>query len=252
MGALKPTAYVAGGEFTSPRWSQAFARGCGGRAQQGGALRPGPVAFWGSPQLWHLLEQARSERRTFYYGDHAFFGRRRYFRCAKNKFQHDGLSGDDDPKRFRLFGIPVKDWRKRGGPILLCPNSAGFFELHGTSAATWISDVTNELGRYTDREIIIRWKNDKQAPIGEALRGAWAVVTFMSNAAVDAILAGVPAICTAPCAGLSMSTGDLSRIENLPMPEGREQWAARLANNQWTLDEYAKGHAWQVLGTDQK
>lgn len=249
MGALRPTAYANSEESTSPRWSQAFARGCGGKVQNGGPLRDGPVAFWGTPKLWDLYEQAVAEQRTYYYGDHAYFGRNQFFRCTKNAKQHTGLTGNDDPARFRSFNIPVKDWRKEGSEILLCPNSETFFRLHKMDAQQWIEDVTAELRKYTDRPIVLRWKTDaKEKPLSEALKTAWAVVTFTSNAAVEGILAGVPAICTAPCAGLSMSTDDLSKIENLPMPEGREQWAARLANNQWSLDEMRRGYLWRAIG----
>jgi hypothetical protein len=217
--------------------------------QTGGPLRLGPVGFWGSPQLWGLLRQARVQKRTWYYGDHGFFGRGKFYRCAKNTFQFDGLSGDDDPARFRSFGIPVCDWRRASGHILLCPNSETFFGLHGYTADQWIRTVKAGLAKHTDRPIVVRWKKDAAAsPLSVALKGAWAVVTFMSNAAVDAILAGVPAVCTAPCAGLSMSTSDLSLIENLPMPDGREQWAARLANNQWSLAEMARGDLWRAIG----
>jgi hypothetical protein len=249
MGALKPIAYAEPGASTSPRWSKAFAQGCGGTVQNGGPLRPNPMAFWGSPLLWPLLTQARKEGQTWFYGDHAFFGRGQFYRCAKNTFQFDGLSGDDDPKRFRSFGIPVRDWRRGSGPILLCPQSDTFFRLHGFRQGQWIEEVTRELRKHTDRPLAVRWKKDAAAsPISEALKSVWAVVTFMSNAAVDAILAGVPAVCTAPCAGLSMSTSDLSLIENLPMPDGREQWAARLANNQWSLAEMARGDLWRKIG----
>jgi hypothetical protein len=246
---MRPTAYAAAGESTSPRWSRAFAAGCGGRWKTGGPLSPGPIAFWGSPQIWHLLTQARNEGRTWYYGDHAFFGRGQFYRCSKNAFQFDGMSGDDDPKRFRSFGIPVKEWRKTGGPILICPQSEKFFELHGLRCSEWLESVQRALRAATDRKLIVRWKKDvAHSPLAEALKTAWAVVTFMSIAAVEAVLAGVPAVCTGPCAALPMATADLSRIEALPTPNGREVWAARLANNQWTLEEMRRGDLWRAIG----
>ena len=249
MGALRPTAYAVPTEQTSPRWCAGFARGCGGAVQNGGPLREGPFAFFGSPHLWPLFNQAVESGRDYFYGDHAFFGRGRFYRCTKNAKQHTGLTGNDDPKRFRSFGIPIKDWRKTGREILLCPNSETFFRLHGLDANKWISDVKTKLRKHTDRPIVLRWKRDaRRKPLDVALRTAFAVVTFTSNAAVEGILAGVPAICTEQCAGLSMSTSDLSLIENLPTPEGREQWAARLANNQWTLDEMKRGDLWRAIG----
>lgn len=241
--------YAAPGESTSPKWCAAFAQGCGGKVQVGGPFLSGPMAFWGSPQLWPQFLEAKTDGRTWYYGDHAFFGRGQFYRCARNAFQFDGRSGNDDPTRFAKFGIPIQDWRKSGDHVLLCPNSEVFFGLHGVKRGQWVKETTDLLRLHTDRPIRVRWKSEvPRRPLEVDLKGCWAVVTYVSNAAVMAILAGVPAICTAPCAGLTMGTGDLARIESPVMPEGREAWAARLANNQWAFGEMRRGDLWRAIG----
>lgn len=241
-----PLAYAAAGEHTSPQWVAAFAAGCSGQSQIGGPLRDGDVAMFGSPQLEPLLFEAQRQGRGWFYGDHAFFGRKQFYRCARNAMQFDGAEGDDDPARFRRFKIPVQDWRHRGSHVLLCPNSASFLTRHG--ASNWISDVRRVLAAHTDRPIRLRWKKDAELrPLAADLRDCWAVVTFTSNAAVEAILAGVPAFCTAACAGLTMGSANLQEIETPLMPEGRLAWASRLANNQWTLAEMQAGMLWSAL-----
>jgi hypothetical protein len=202
----------------------------------------GPFALFGSPIYEDLVNNARVD---FWFGDHGFFGRGRFYRCAKNARMFLGTSGDDNPRRFRAFRIPVREWRRRGSYIVLCPNSPAFLARHG--AADWTERTVERLKAFTDRPIRIRQKRDRR-PLSHDLIDAWAVVTFASNAAVEAVLAGVPAFCTRPCAGLVMGCDDLSRIENPAMPNGREQWAARLASHQWTLDEMARGDLWRVLG----
>lgn len=242
-------AYAAPGESTSPKWSAAFAQGCGGRVQVGGPFHPGPLAFWGSPLLWSEFLRAKADGRIWYYGDHAFFGRGRYYRCARNSVQFDGRWGDDDPSRFRKFNIPIVGWRKSGSHILVCPNSETFLSLYGFARGQWVAETVAELKRNSDRPIRVRWKTEANTrSLRDALKDCWAVVTFVSNAAVEAILAGVPAICTAPCAGLTMGGADIEKIESPPMPTGREAWAARLANNQWSLDEMRRGDLWRVIG----
>lgn len=244
---MKVTAYSAGAEGTSPKWVKAFAAGAGCASQTGGPLRDGAVAMFGSPHLEPMLFQAIAEGRTWFYGDHAFFGRGQYYRCGRNEYQFDGLSGDDDPARFRRFGIPIKEWRKSGSHILLCPNSESF--LHRYGSPDWVKDVSAVLRGYTDRKIKVRWKRDAdRRPIAVDLADAWAVVTFTSVAGVDAILAGVPAFATRACAALSLGSCDLSMIETPTMPNGREAWAARLANRQWNLDEMARGDLWRAIG----
>lgn len=239
--------YSAPRELTSPRWAEAFIRGCGVETE----LRcetiesDGPLALFGSPQYAAMLELARQHSFEFYYGDHGFFGRGKYYRCARNTTMVTGQNGDDDPARFMSFRIAVKPWRKQGRHVLLCPNSPAF--LHRTGAAAWVSETLEALKQHTDRPIRVRWKKDRKR-LAADLAGAWAVVTFASNAAVEAILAGVPAFCASPCAALTMGSDDLSMIETPRMPDGREQWAARLANSQWTLQEMADGMLWRAIG----
>ena len=66
---MRPTAYSTPAFRTPPIWCAAFAAGCGGRVQEGGPLRPGPVAMFGSPGLWPILRQAQAAGRGWVYGD---------------------------------------------------------------------------------------------------------------------------------------------------------------------------------------
>lgn len=241
-----PVSYVAPGEKSSPRFCAAFARGCGGRTVLGPALAPGPVALFGSPQLWAMLQRAIADGREWWYGDHGYFGRSRYFRIARNAYQHDGLT-PATPDRFRSFGRTVAPWRKGGRHVVVCPNSDVYFGFFGLTAAGWIADVTNRLRAHTDRQIVVRWKRDAR-PIADDLRRAWAVVAFSSAAALDALIAGVPAFTLADFAATyRMGTPDLSRIEDPLYPDDREPFLWSLADRQWTLAEIERGAAWRAL-----
>lgn len=242
-----PLAYIGAIEGTSPRWCRAFARGCGGAWQLRGPLRDGPVAMFGHPDLEAMLRQARAEGRVWYYGDHAYFGCGRFYRCTRGAMQLAGADGDADPRRFLQFGIPVRPWRRTGSHIVLCPNSESFLARYGVP--NWVEDTVAALKAVTDRKIVLRWKaHAERRPLAADLVDAWAVVTFTSNSAVEAVLAGVPAFCTAPCAAAAMSSANLHSIEAPVMPDGRLEWASRLANNQWTLEEMAAGQLWRAIG----
>lgn len=242
-----PAIYSSGLDGTSPRWCRAFAKGCGGQVQGDDTLQPGAVAMFGHQRLEPMLRQAQAAGRTWYYGDHAYFGRGQFYRCTRSAMQHAGLEGDADPRRFSRFGIPIKPWRASGSHIVLCPNSQSFLDRYG--ASNWVSETIAALAALTDRKIVLRWKSHgERHPLARDLVDAWAVVTFTSNSAVEAILAGIPAICTAPCAGASMGSASLAAIEAPAMPDGRLEWAARLANNQWTLEEMAAGLTWRAIG----
>lgn len=133
--------------------------------------------------------------------------------------------------------------------MLICPPGEIYGRLHGFDAAAWLADVRAALSAHTDRPVRIRPKSDRQKrPLAADLEGAHALVTCASNAAVEALCAGVPVFVTKPCAAAAMASGPLGRIETPDYPDGRDDWAACLAANQWTLQEIADGDCWRAIG----
>ena len=110
----------------------------------------------------------------------------------------------------------------------------------------WLADCQARLRAATDRPIRVRRKDDRR-PLAADLDDCWALVTHASNAAVEAVLAGVPVFVTGPSAAAAMGSLDLDAIEQPVMPEGRRAWAERLAAAQWSLAEIRNGTAWSAL-----
>lgn len=253
---MVPTTYVAPNEKTSPIFCRAFAKGCGGQAQVGEPLREGPMALWGSPKLWAMLTRARKEGRTWYYGDNAYFGRseltnptgEKFFRITKNALQHDG-TGASDPSRFRQFGLPIQPWRATGHHIVICPNCAAYFELHGMRVDHWLHQVQSVIKMHTDRPVKVRWKlTAKDFPLAKDLVDAWATVVFTSNSAVESLVAGVPVfVLGETAAAYRMGQPDLTKIETPFYPNDRQAFCEALACNQWTLKEIERGMAWRQV-----
>jgi hypothetical protein len=237
-------------ERTSPQVARALATGTGGRVLEVPPLAPvgEPIAFFASPVMWPMLVEAQAKRIDFYYGDKGYFKRDAYIRLTRNAYQHDGR-GEASPDRFRRFDLPIRPWRTTGRHIVVCPNSPAYFRLFGLNADDWLQDVQDQLARTTDREVHIRWKSDVRVrPLEADLVDAWAVVVFSSNAAVDALLAGVPVFVLAPfCAAARMGLSTLASIEVPFYPDDRESFAWNLAAHQWTLEEIARGEAWHAL-----
>ncbi len=248
-----PTAYAVPSERSSPRFADAWAVGCGGAVETADTLRPGPIALFGSPRRWELIAQARAEGRDWYYADHGYFGRFKYYRVTRNAYQHDGVSGltRGDPARLEALGVEIKPWRTSGDHVLICPPDQKFAALFGFNAAAWTGHVIAALRALTRRPLRLRGR-DTRGPLADDLAGAWCLVTYVSNAAVEAICAGVPAIVTGACAARPMAATDLRAVAEPPTPHSREAWAALLANNQWTLDEIRAGQAWRALGPGQQ
>jgi hypothetical protein len=248
---VTPVSYYVPTEFSSPKFAFAFAKGCGGPITDERELFDGPVAFFGSPAMWPLLRKAQAAGRDWLFGDHGYFGnernlRKRYFRITRNGYQHDGR-GHATPARFERLQRPVQRWRKSGRHILVCPNSAVYFGLHGLNVDEWLVDVRQQLAAVTDRPIRIRWKVSA-TPIAEDLQDCWAVVVFSSSSAIDGLIAGVPCVTLAPFAStVRMGRTSLADIERPLYPSDREPFLWNLADHQWTLNEIFAGHAWRTL-----
>ena len=80
------------------------------------------------------------------------------------------------------------------------------------------------------------------------LRQCGRCVTFNSNTAVEAVLAGVP---TVACDPGSMAW-DVTSHDPIgdPVRPDRSRWAARLAWKQWTLEEMQSGECWARVGRE--
>jgi hypothetical protein len=262
---------------TGHKWSvmvcQAFAKGANSPIVPPYPLRPGDVFMYGAlrgllPTYYH----AKREGRALYYADNGYFlpgkSETSYFRITRNALQHNG-EGKATPEalaRWRALNIPIKPWRVSGAHVLVCPPGRLFGATFGFDADQWLEDTVEELKKHTDREIRFRlkmsWNDAKPAymknwrgipktsvatPLADDLVDCWALVTHSSNAAVEAVLAGVPVFHTAPCGASVVGLSDLSRIEQPRMDGDREAMAAVLAANQWTLPEMRSGKCWSDL-----
>lgn len=81
--------------------------------------------------------------------------------------------------------------------------------------------------------------------LAEALAGAQFAVTWNSNAAVDAVLAGVPAVALDQ-GSMAWQVASHSLDNPVTMPV-REGWAYNLAWKQWLPEELADGTAWRTI-----
>lgn len=234
---------------------RAFAEGCQGTVIQAAPeLRAGPAVFYGVDDTnVHLWKQVREENRPYFYIDNSWFDatRGKYFRIARNAVQHSG-EGTSNGDRWRKLGLPVAQWRGAGDHLVLCPQSESFMRTIVGMTTDWTNDTRQALAQLTPRPLRVRgWSADKgklAATLEHDLKGAHALITHSSAAAITAILSGVPAICTGQCAATPMA-GTLRDVQWPPMPsyEARWHWASVLADAQWTPHEMSNGTAWRML-----
>jgi hypothetical protein len=217
-------------------------------------LQRGSAVVWGLLRgCDKLIKDAQTLNRQFYYVDRAYLLRggsdlmTSRYRVVRNRLQ----AGDIVPRpsdRWLSLGLEPAPWQTSGDNILVCPSSTAMRSFYGAEADRWLAETLEALHRHTKRPIVVRTKPATRDPaeLQAALAKAWAVVTFSSNIAVDAVMAGVPVFTTPYSAAFPVASSDLSQIEDPLRPE-RLPWCHHLAYCQFTFAELGNGVAWRIL-----
>lgn len=227
--------------------SKAFAQGCDGKLVPPVKLLDGPAACYGILRgCGEIIRECQRIGRDFYHIDHGYFGRGQefegYYRVTQNAFQWEGIA-EKPPFRFERLKIRMSPWRKNGGHIVVIPLTGNIARFLGIDGDEWLSSVINEIKQNTARRVLVKRK--KYGSLTSVLRDAHCLVTHSSNAAVDAVISGVPVVCLGPSACKPVST-QMKDIETPNYPD-RLSWAFDLAYRQFTLDEMRSGEAWELL-----
>lgn len=212
--------------------------------------------FFGTEGVMDAFQRAKSG--TWWYIDNAYFDRCRgtYFRVTKNALQVDPRGKTSFGARFRSLGITIRPWRDPlGSKVLVIPQSESFMKSTLGKPGDWVRETLHHLKVFgvPDSEIRVRpWLRDKvkaYVELRQDLLDARLVVTWSSASAITALLEGVPAISESGAA--TWLTGpliaDTVRDPHRPGLVERAQFAAILADNQFTLDEFRDGTAWRWL-----
>lgn len=216
-----------------------------------------------------FAKHAQHNGRDFYFMETGYLGnyrsennrtaRKVYHRIEKNAMQQQRIMDVPDDRWRALCSfnpeLNYQGWRKPGSKILLIMSTDKPFNYYGDNRETWISQTISAIQAHTNREIIIREKAGRaERTSGDTIYDAladdvWALVTYNSVAAVEAIQYGIPAFSLAPTAASIVSTTDLSLINNPPRfsEELIQRWLWSIAYGQFTIDELLTGEAWKIV-----
>jgi hypothetical protein len=164
-----------------------------------------------------------------------------------------------------------RPWREHSenGPVLFAGASLKYHRFVELGDPTeYAQQVVDQIKARTDRRVIYRpkpswsaaepiegsefsWSKLKRVdhPIQADLAGAHVLVTHGSAAALDAMLAGVPAIVLGHAVTREISSTTLDDLEDpyLATAAERAKLLANLAYCQWRLNEIAAGAAWRHI-----
>ncbi|TWH01102.1 hypothetical protein L598_000100000830 [Mesorhizobium sp. J18] len=172
--------------------------------------------------------------------------------------------------RWERLGITIEPYRKAGDHVLLIGQTPNDASLRGIDIVDWLIDTARRIRKLSARPILVRFhpgmgddnaikaKNrlrkiadvhvtPRDQTLAENLKDAWVSVSLSSGAAIESLIAGVPAITLSPDSlAYGITPHDLKVIENPPTPK-REQFLYDLAYAQWSPEEYADGTAWRHM-----
>jgi len=201
------------------------------------------------------------------------------WKIGLNGMNRDGDFGNQnsDSDRWDTLGLKISPWKTGGddGAVIICgQHGASEQWKHNKPVQEWMIDVARDIRKCSSRRIVFRphprfpVKPDYIAEFmntmivnpmkisdtydnydfTNALRGAWAVVSYSSNPATEAVLAGVPVFVSehSMCWDVGNNVNDLSTIENPERPD-RTQWCNDIAYSEWTIQEIKDGIPWDRL-----
>lgn len=229
-----------------------------------------PIAFRGITKR-SLINKCWETGKTFYFMDTGYFANyptvsnpkavKRWHRIVKNNIQHIGkveLRPRDRWERLQKEFPKLKwpGWKKNGRKILIVTPSEKPCKFYGIDLDEWLNDTINTIKKYTDRPVEIRQKakirmdrSVKHTIYDHLDQDIFALVTYNSIAATEAVAYGIPSFTLAPNAASSVCLTDLSKIETpfYPDEEQVRQWCCYLSYGQFNNEELANGDAWRIF-----
>lgn len=196
--------------------------------------------------------------RNFYIIDTGYFGNvkhKTWHRVTKNNLQNLGPVVPHGSGRLETIGYQYVPFTS-GETILICPPSEKVMMIFDQpSPEQWTKNVINELKKYTDRPIEVRLKPTRRERVStDTIQSALqkdvhCLITYNSIAAVEALMAGKPAIALGPNAAQIICNTSLSDVNNLnkPIKSTMKRFLSHLAYSQFTEDEIQNGYCWETM-----
>lgn len=222
------------------------------------------VACWG----WRAGQKLRGQGKQVLVMERGYLGDRFAWTSlgwnGLNNFATFGSQHDCGARFNANFSGRLLPWEPQGRYVLLIGQVPGDMSLRGKDLSDWYDDQAEQAHALTGLPVLFRphpmsldrgYRRQTVKLAAEllgdlpvALAGAALVVTYNSNTAVDAVLAGKRTV-VADAGGMAwdVCAHTVRDALNAPAPR-REAWLHRLAWCQWTLDEISSGEAWATVG----
>jgi hypothetical protein len=212
-----------------------------------------------------IMKKCLADGNNFYYMDSGYVGNnvgdrnsqgiKQYHRIVLNDLQHR-IIRPRPSDRWDLLGVKTHP-RLHGHKIIVAAPDEKPCKYYGIDQQQWIHDTVAEIKKHTDRPVEVRERaalridRVMNQPLSQLLtQDVHALVTFNSVAAVESILAGVPAFVMAPShVAEPVANQDLSKIENpfYPDQDLLDAWCHSMAYGQYHVRELKNGTAFRMM-----
>jgi len=193
----------------------------------------------------------------------------RWYRICKNNTQKNYLekSYKVDRRYDKLISrlpqkcideLTPKSWQYDGKHILIIPPSYHTAHWYGIDRHEWTQDIVKKIAKH-DRThpIVIRekfkngadWGDKVDKSLNEDLKDCYAMISFHSMCAVQAVINGIPSYCSehSPAFPVSLGLNELDQIKDPLYAGDREDWVKSLMCAQFTEEEMKSGQAYGHL-----
>ena len=175
-------------------------------------------------------------------------------------FKAQGMPSDRAHKLRRHHGLRILRPRERGEHIVLCAQVPWDAAVDHLDYMKWLGDAADVL-RATSRRVVFRPHPHARLnpipgfdystePLSVDLQNAHCVVACNSNACVEGLIEGIPAVATDKGSMVwDVASHYLEDFESpkIPTEDELEGWINDLSYKQWTIAEMKSGETWAHL-----
>jgi len=212
-----------------------------------------------------IMQRCWQDHRDFYYMDSGYIGNlksllnplgnKNWHRIVHNNLQHDTIIPRSSDRLDRMK-ISMQN-RRYGRRIIVAAPDDKPCRFYGIDREQWVAETVATIKQHTDRPVVVRDRAARRAdrvftdPLSEVLKDdVHALVTFNSNAAVEAVIDGIPVFVLAPAhAAAPVGNRDLACINDphWASADQRHAWLCHLAYCQYSVKELRDGTAFRMM-----
>lgn len=223
------------------------------------------AVIWGAghPEMLRLMQQTVARGVPVIAWDGAYWHRGTHYRFSINAPHPQAviMARAFSDHRFKSFRVEMREDWNRSGPVVLVGQGIKCARMYDEHPGEWERAMALAIRqRWPDRPIHFRPRPQgsghckmltgcitrTEPRINDVIRSASLVVTRHSNVAVDAIVAGIPAVSESGAAAAVCPR----RLEDAGPPldeKARRQFLANLAHFQWSLAELRTAETWGFI-----